>query len=242
MAHARHLTAYRIRALPRLLLVPDEVQVWWLNTDTERCDLAPFAAVLDPAEQDRAARFVFPADRARFTLAHGALRFLLAAYVERPAAALRFTVGVHGKPALAGADLTFNLSHSFGLVLIGVASIGRHLGVDIERHRPIHQMTELVENCFSQTEAGALRRLPAAQRETAFFRLWTRKEAFVKATGEGLTRPLESFTVSMDNRPAICAPNLPHWSLHHLDICPHATAALAIDHPRPLISLAQLAL
>jgi 4'-phosphopantetheinyl transferase len=231
---------YRVRALPRLRLAPDEVQVWWLSTDAEQRDLAAFAAVLDPAEQVRAARFVFLRDRARFILAHGALRHLLAAYVDRPAGALHFSAGAHGKPALAEPDPAFNLSHAGDIVLIGVAPNRRHLGVDVEPHRSVHEMTELVGNCFSATEATAWRRLPASQREAAFFRAWTRKEAFIKATGEGLSRPLASFTVSIDDTPAIRTPNLPHWSLHQLDISRHAAAALAIDHPRPRISLAQL--
>jgi len=231
--------ALRILHLPRLVLPPDAVQVWWLNTDVAPLDHTPFEAVLQPDEHARANRFIHPRDRCRFVLARASLRYLLAAYMHRQPAALRFTAGVHGKPALAEPGPAFNLSHSGTVILIGVAATGRQLGVDVEQYRFIQEMAALVENAFSRMEATAWHSLPASEREKAFFHLWTRKEAFVKATGEGLARPFESFSVSSDDNPAIHAPNLPHWSLHHLDIASHA-AALAIDHPSPLVSLAPL--
>jgi 4'-phosphopantetheinyl transferase len=230
---------YRILHLPPLVLAPDEVHVWWLRTDGEPPDRTPFEAVLEPVEQARADRFIHPRDRRRFVVARATLRHLLAAYVNRPAASLRFAVGTYGKPVLAELGPAFNLSHTGAVVLIGIASAGRHLGVDVEQYRLIPEMAGLVENSFSISEATAWRFLPPSQRDTAFFRLWTRKEAFVKATGEGLTRPLQSFSISVNDHPAIHAPNLPHWSLHDLNIASHA-AALAIDHPRPLVSCAQL--
>lgn len=227
------LPPVRLCDLPRLYLHSDDVHLWRFNADAGSIDLADCLAVLEPSERARADRFVHHSDRARFIAAHGVLRHVLAAYVDISAEALRFSAGPQGKPCLTGSGPSFNLSHADGFTLIGVARAEYHLGVDVERHHPISEMAALVQSTFSPAEIIAWGALPSSEREAGFFRLWTRKEAFVKATGEGLSRPLTSFTVTVGESAALCEPRLAQWSIHSLDTEPQFVAALAIDHPAP---------
>ena len=122
---------------------------------------------------------------------------ILAGVTGGAPAGLRFDYSIHGKPSLTGtnAALHFNLSHSDGLAALGVSHM-RVLGVDIEHERPLKE--DIAERFFSRGEVAALRALPEAERLAAFYRCWTRKEAVVKAIGEGLSRPLDSFDVTLD--------------------------------------------
>ncbi|MET0280930.1 MAG: 4'-phosphopantetheinyl transferase superfamily protein [Steroidobacteraceae bacterium] len=170
-------------------------------TDTEYPALV---ALLDASEQQRAARFRDPRHARHFIVAHARLRQLLAQELRQEAKALRFAGGTHGKPELAagGADaLQFNLSHSGGLGLVGW-SRDRAIGVDIERWRDMHDELALVRRYFSPVEVAAYESLPTALRREGFFNAWTRKEAYVKAVGRGLTLPLASFDVSLESGPA----------------------------------------
>lgn len=155
--------------------------------------------VLSPDEQDRAARFVFARDRRRFVAARTALRSILAAWVGIPAGELAFVYGAHQKPALApwcrARDLSFNLSHSHGVALVALTH-GHEIGVDIERVRPYPDAGALVAHEFSSAEQVAFGALPAGARTEGFFRAWVRKEAFLKATGEGLYRALADIEVT----------------------------------------------
>ena len=225
---------------PSLHIAPGEVHVWWLNEDAERQDLAPLSALLNPAETALADRFVFARDRARFLLARGTLRRLLAVYTGFSAEALHFATGLHGKPALAPFGPSFNLSHSGTVLLIAVAPAALAVGIDVERHRPLCDVSSLAATCFSPEEHAAWSMLPAEQREASFFRLWARKEAFVKATGEGLAHPIQRITVGLGVRPALRAPAQIGWSLHDLELGRDCSAALAAAHPAPRVSFAYL--
>lgn len=158
--------------------------------------------VLSSDEVARARRFHFERDARRYTIAHTALRTILGRYLALEPAELAFTTNPHGKPSLAlgraysGASLSFNLSHSGELGLVAVAR-GRRVGVDIEQVRPEFANGQIAEHFFSPAEVHTLSALPAADRVQAFFRCWTRKEAFVKARGEGLSIPLNSFDVTL---------------------------------------------
>lgn len=155
--------------------------------------------VLCAEELERASRFRFDQHRRRFIVARAALRHLLAAYLARGAANLRFTYGSHGKPALdfpVGRDpLCFNISHSGDLALAAVSRRGP-LGVDVEHIRPVKDADDLVARFFSERENALYRELPSEQRPEAFFNLWTRKEALLKATGEGISGGLNRVEVS----------------------------------------------
>ena len=161
-------------------------------------DLMPGALeVLDDDERARAARFVFDRHRSRFIAAHACLRLLLGQYIGQAPAALRFTAGARGKPRLLdeGTDVRFNLSHSGDRALIAV-SVGIEVGVDIEQARP-EALLDLARRFFAPGEVAALEALPMAEQPGAFVRGWTRKEAFIKALGDGLSFPLDQFEVSL---------------------------------------------
>ncbi len=152
----------------------------------------------------RAERFVGSLDRARFEAAHVALRCVLARYASQSPAALVFSASPGAKPRLNGvAGLDFSLSYSGGWILIAVAR-QREVGVDVEELRELDEL-ETAERAFSPKERRALRTLDRGRRRDAFFRGWTRKEAFIKATGEGLRRPLDSFDVSLGEEAALLA-------------------------------------
>jgi 4'-phosphopantetheinyl transferase len=179
---------------PELRRDPGVVQVVAFTLD----DPVPGALeILDAEERARAARFVFDRDRARFIAAHAYLRLLLARYAGHPPAALRFTATTSGKPRLLEppADVRFNLSHS-GVRGLVALSVGIEVGVDIEAERPL-ALLDVARRFFAPGEVAALQALPAAERARAFFCGWTRKEAFIKAHGDGLGFPLDQFEVSL---------------------------------------------
>ncbi|MBV9126367.1 MAG: 4'-phosphopantetheinyl transferase superfamily protein [Planctomycetes bacterium] len=162
---------------------------------------------LTPEEQTRARRFVQAIHGRHFTAARGWLRFVLGLYLRRPPACLRFDYGPHGKPFFPAAenagDLQFNLSHSHAAALIGITR-GRDIGIDLEQVRTMENLEDIARRFFSSREVAALATVPAAEKGEAFFRCWTRKEAFIKAGGEGLTRPLDEFSVSLSAGEPAC--------------------------------------
>jgi 4'-phosphopantetheinyl transferase len=176
------------------------VHVWRVALDVPPSRVEPLAALLSAEEQARASRFVFDRDRVRFTVARGALRTILAAYLDGSAHALAFEYTAHGKPFLRLAsgrpDIRFNVSHAGSVALVG-AALGREIGVDVERLREDVATGAIAERFFSPAEVDALRALPEDARCAGFFNCWTRKEAYVKARGEGLSMPLSVFDVSL---------------------------------------------
>ena len=176
-------------------LAPGEVEVWAACLD--ELPEAALGVPLSADERERGARFRFERDRRRFVTARGLLRVLLGRYLDLDPAGLRFAHGPRGKPFLAEADgLRFNLSHSGGVALLAFAR-GRELGVDIEEERPVPEAADIAGHYFSAREGAELKSLRADEQTAAFFRCWTRKEAFVKATGDGLSRPLDGFDVTL---------------------------------------------
>jgi len=159
-------------------------------------------AALSPDEQARAARFVFEADRRHYVAAHAALRQLLAEATGIAAAALRFSAGAHGKPALEQAPaLHFNLSHSHGIGALALSSQAE-IGVDVEVLREMPDALALADAHFGPDEVRALRALPAGlPRDSAFLRCWTRKEACLKAVGVGLGMDTRSFEAGLAPAP-----------------------------------------
>ncbi|HEX5415197.1 MAG TPA: 4'-phosphopantetheinyl transferase superfamily protein, partial [Chloroflexota bacterium] len=189
-------------------------------------------------ERARATRLREIAHRTRFVGVRGWLRTMLAAYLDDAPANLRFTYGSHGKPAIASRnppDLRFNLSHSADVALLAVTR-GREVGVDVELRRG--GKLRLAERFFAADEVARLRSLPADEQERAFYRCWTRKEAFVKARGEGLSLPLRRFSVTLgpDEPPAILrvegdSREVTRWSVHALPEIPGYAAALLVEAP-----------
>jgi 4'-phosphopantetheinyl transferase len=215
--------------------LPDSVvHVWRAVLDCSEFETRQYEETLAADEMTRAGRFYFPRDRNNFIAARGILRALLGRYLDRPPSDLEFEYGAHGKPSLretgAAHSAQFNVSHSHGLALLAF-SRARHLGVDVEQIRPDIAAEEIAERYFSSQEVAELLGLPPAIRAEAFFRCWTRKEAYVKARGEGLQIPLKSFHVSLTPAyPARLSSTDSHrWSLHSLRPTPQSVGAIVVE-------------
>ena len=183
------------------VLPGDEVHVWVADLDDRHDDLGRCEKLLAPEELARASRFRKPLDRRRYTVGRALLRGLLAGYLGTDAGAIRFDYNRYGRPFVvrpeSGSKLCFNLSHTGPLALYA-ASADHVLGIDVERVR--HDMDHLAlgEHFFAPAERAALRSVPPGSRADAFFNCWTRKEAFVKAHGMGLSLDLTSFEVTLE--------------------------------------------
>lgn len=189
----------------------DEVHLWIIRLSQIGPEIAELSDFLNPDEKQKAARFFRNGDQRRFIVAHGVLRQLLGGYLSAAPEALNFTVNDFGKPALVRKPgdhlLSFNLAHSGDVILYGVAN-GQQVGVDVEAIRDDLRVMELAEGQFSAHELAVLQATPPDERVTAFFRCWTRKEAYLKARGEGLGFPLNQFSVTFgpNEAPAV------HWA------------------------------
>ena len=180
-------------------LHPDEICVWSASLDEPAGIPGQLAALLAFDERERAACFHFARDRDRYTVARARLRILLAGYLQCAPEALKFSYGPRGKPELARpqSDVCFNVSHSHELALYAIGR-GRALGVDIEWMRDGVAESGVAERFFAADEVAALHKLPIAQRRSGFFACWTRKEAYLKARGDGIAVELDSFSVSLE--------------------------------------------
>lgn len=156
--------------------------------------------MLSPQEQQRADRYVHDRPRERFVFVRAALRRILADELQMDTRELQILEGAHGRPELASLPLHFNVSHSQERAVIAISRTAR-LGVDIEALAPIER--DLVERFFSPIEQAALTSLTGPEWIRGFYRCWTRKEAFVKALGQGLSLPLEAFDVTIDETPRL---------------------------------------
>ena len=185
---------------PASLPSPDgeAIHVWRATFPASPEQLLSLAASLDDAERARAARFVRPRDRDRFLGWHGALRRILGRYLDVAPDQVRYVFGPQGKPSLApefaGSRLRFNLAHSGELALVAVR-VGREVGVDVEQFRPLPDAGAIAATHFSPHERAALASLATGEQLPAFFSIWTGKEAFIKAIGQGLSYPLTRFSV-----------------------------------------------
>ena len=222
-----------------LSLKHDEVHVWRASLEQPATVIEQLRRTLTEDERARAARFHFEDDCAHFIVARGVLRAILGRYLRVPAQQLRFRYGAHGKPELAREfaeyELSFNVAHSHALALFAVAR-RRALGVDVEYLRADLAEQQIAERFFSAQEVATFCALSADQRLRAFFDCWTRKEAYIKARGEGLLFPLAAFDVSLrPDEPAslLCvrgdAQETARWSLRALDSAPGYAAALVVE-------------
>ena len=171
------------------------MDIWQINLDSGD-DLTALRDLLDPNEKARADRFLSESVARRFVVSHSAVRRILSTYVGQCAQELVFEYNGHGKPALAGGGSpSFSLSHSGELALCAVAQSGE-LGVDIEQWREV-RVVELAKRFFSATESRHLLSLPDHELKAGFFSCWSRKEAYIKAKGLGLSLPLDQFSVEL---------------------------------------------
>jgi 4'-phosphopantetheinyl transferase len=221
-----------------LLLPTDEVHVWRVQLDPLSLEIQTLLQTLDKDELERAGRYYFERDRQRFIARRSWLRLLLGRYLDREPGELSFVYNSYGKPALApvpgASTLNFNLSHSAGLALYAFAW-EQEMGVDIERVDSDIEYEQIAERFFSAYERAVLRSLPAEEKAGAFFACWTRKEAFIKAHGEGLSLSLDQFDVSLaPGEPARLLARrgeieIEQWALRDLEPEPGFAAALAVQ-------------
>jgi 4'-phosphopantetheinyl transferase len=216
-----------------------DVVVARLKLSTEEIDV--LAALLSDPERQRAKRFVFDRDRNRFIVARARLRELLACRLGMAPQAIELQHGTHGKPALApgssSRELRFNVSHSEDVAVYAFVS-GREIGIDVEAVRVIRDADDLAARFFSRRENEAYRALDRGDKPLGFFNCWTRKEAFVKALGNGLSYPLDSFDVSLaPGEPAtiLRVENIPGdecgWNLSSFSPGPGFVAAVVTKNP-----------
>jgi 4'-phosphopantetheinyl transferase len=216
-----------------------EVHVWHGPLDSFAPELPQLQDLLSDDEKERAGRFHFEKNRAEYVLTRGRLRILLASYLSSSPLDLCFSYSTHGKPGLSkpapAAGLSFNVSHTDGFAICAFAR-NRKIGIDVEHVRKNFDAEQIAERFFSVAERAALRNLPEERRHEAFFRCWTRKEAYIKAIGEGLSHPLHQFDVSLTaDEPAALLGTRPHeseagrWLLCDIPLPANYIAAVAVE-------------
>ena len=214
------------------------IVVRWIIPEPAAAAAPTLWPLLDGPERARADRFRFSADRDAYVTAHALLRVTLSKEAEIAAADWRFRTAHGGKPeidpALGQPDLRFSLSHTRGMVACAVGR-SHDLGVDVEACDPSYPALEVAQRFFAPAEVALLGRLPPAQRNATFYRIWTLKEAYLKATGQGIVGPLDGFAFSLD--PVSIEFALPGsdqpaaWQFAELWTGPRYRLALAVRHP-----------
>lgn len=219
-----------------LNLQPDQVDAWRISLNLPFETVSLLGSALSADESQRAARFHSPDYRNRFIVAHACLRETLARYLGCNPSQISFITNAYGKPALPDSKLAFNLSHSGDYALLAITP-GRQVGIDVERIRSDIELERIAKRFFSPNEVTELMALPTGQRLPAFFDCWTRKEAYIKAKGSGLSLPLDSFDVSLTpGQPALLRATRANsqeaacWTLLSLAIDPGYAAAIAVSN------------
>lgn len=231
-------------------LLDGDVHLWHLPLDAPIYSPATLRSFLASDELDRARQLVFQRDRDHFVAARGCLRVILARYAGLRPHEVQFGYGLHGKPYLLGDEseggLSFNLSHTRGMALCAVTR-NRQVGVDVEQVRPEVDILGIARSTFSPREHAQLAALPPEQRVDAFYACWTRKEAYIKARGEGLSYPLDAFDVSFEpDAPARLLHSTEgqsergRWIMHEIEAGPGYAAAVVVERPITRIRLLSL--
>ncbi|MBA7638704.1 4'-phosphopantetheinyl transferase Sfp [subsurface metagenome] len=222
------------------MLRNDEVHIWRVSLDQNASYVQSLQQILSADEKARARRVYFEKDRKHFIVARGLLRVILSRYLDMKPNQVRFCYSLYGKPGLIypseGETLNFNVSHSCGLALYAITR-GREVGIDLERIRTHFGCEQIAERFFSPQENAMLRTFPANRvKHKAFFNCWTRKEAYIKAKGEGLSLPLDQFDVSFapGEPAALCftseaSDESSRWLLRALQPGPGYVAALVVE-------------
>jgi len=215
-----------------------EVHVWQIQIPRLIPQLAELFTFLSVDEVRRAQRFHFQKDREQFGVVRGILRFTLAKYLKANPTDIRFQYNDHGKPYLPAEighkRIQFNVSHSSEMALIAI-TLKYEVGIDIERIRPDLAELKIARRFFAPEEYFKLQALPESEQKEAFFNCWTRKEAFIKAKGGGLSIPLDQFCVTFTHHEPAALISVKHnpeavasWSICDLPVNPDYKAALAI--------------
>lgn len=218
-------------------LEENEVHIWSANLMTTAEEEAQQGLLLTPDERERSECFHFPIHKKRFTAARATLRQILSVYLSLPASDIRFAYTEHEKPHLGMTDsnsLEFNLSHS-GDLAIYAFTLNHAVGIDIEKMKDTYQQT-VAERYFSARENADLLSLPLEERVLGFYRVWSRKEAMIKAVGKGLHLPLASFSVSVHGHQEVIKLENEAWTLLSLPLHPSYASALACSQTIKKIS------
>jgi 4'-phosphopantetheinyl transferase len=216
--------------------------MWVVQLDAIESDVATCRSWLSDEERDRAARFHFEEHRHRFVVSHGVQRALLAQFEQKHPQDIAYTYGLKGKPSMTKttSGVHFNMSHC-GSVAVYAFTSGCEIGVDVERVRPLPGMEDIAERFFARGEVEELMAFPEPERAAAFFTCWTLKEAYIKATGDGLSVPLDSFCVSLRSEHSlqnleVGADQPETWVLNSLSLLHGHIGALAYPgEPRPIL-------
>jgi 4'-phosphopantetheinyl transferase len=218
-------------------LAAGEVHIWTARLPS--CPTPDLEVTLSGTERDRARRFHFTKHRLAYVFAHAVLRDILSHYLHFCPPDIRFCENLFGKPSLvqtgSGGTLEFNLSHAGSLVLVALSG-GRRIGVDVEEIRAVDDFSVIAESHFTPPECAFIFGHGPADREPAFFRCWTRKEAYIKAVGKGLSIALNSFDTliasGQSGRRIAGGPDRPdvaNWWLADLDVPNNYMAAVAVE-------------
>jgi 4'-phosphopantetheinyl transferase len=233
-----HNQFIRTKPSADLILHQDEVHIWIVDIEKNSTDMKYFRELLSPEESKQADKFIFEKDRFRYTITHGALHILICAYTGVNEKLINYIQGKYRKPGLQVSSwkkLYFNLSHSGNFILYAF-SWDLELGIDIEQIRDMQDSDSIIERFCSEKEKAEYFSIQKENRTQAFFKCWTRKEAYIKARGDGLYFPLNNFTVSIkpDTQPALIeVKDEPlendRWKLHDLKINDLYSSALVAD-------------
>jgi 4'-phosphopantetheinyl transferase len=195
--------------LLNVLILDENTHMWNAELDQSTSVIQWLSSLLSSEEKNRSQHFIFGRDRKRYIVRHGLLRIILSHYIDIEPNRIEFVFGQNGKPALketmSNNDIRFNLSFSEGLCLFAITHC-REIGVDIEFSSKSLDYDQIIHNFFTEKEKNFFRCMNKNQKKTAFFRLWTKKEALVKATGIGLSFPLDCFSMSLLDREIIDLP------------------------------------
>ncbi|MCL2925797.1 MAG: 4'-phosphopantetheinyl transferase superfamily protein [Trichodesmium sp. MAG_R04] len=229
-----------------LELSENNVHIWSTNLKLSSGKIEELSTILSPDEKDRANRFYFERDKNRFIIARGTLRKILSRYLNIESKKLQFTYSDRGKPYLQNTSILFNLSHSQDLALYAITKVSL-IGIDLEYIRPINDAENLAKRFFSLQEYNLISQLPSQKQQETFLKMWTCKEAYLKATGDGLAgslekveisltpeKPVEFFSINGDIEEAS------HWYLYQFIPQPNYIAAVAVAQKNQKLSFWQI--
>lgn len=236
------LSALRSQPLPG-----SELQIWCASLNASPDELSRFSSLLSTDEKARAKKFYFERDSNRYTVGRGILRLLLGAYLEMEASRIEFAYGQHGKPAVEiifqNRILQFNLSHSNDQAVY-IFGWDRSVGIDIEHIRPLQDADDFAEQFYSARERDLITSLSGENKWATFFKIWTCKEAFLKANGKGLTLPLDHAEIHLHSDGSVTltftgevAGQAARWHIETFEPVLDYQAAIAVaGHPGRILS------
>lgn len=220
-------------------LKPSEIHIWTFSLSASAEETANYFDLLSPDEQIKAKRFHFEKHQQRYTVAHGMVRTILGLYLKLEPQQIQFTYNPHQKPYLDYPDdIFFNLSHSDDLGALAVTKAGE-IGIDVEKIT-YDKKSEVARRYFSPTEVSHLQSLPENEQLAGFYKIWARKEAVIKANGEGLANALDTFSVPLADNPAKVILVGKKWLLIPVDLHKDYASAIAVENNVNSVSICKL--